>query len=532
VTEQRAPAPPLTPVIASVAMGGAPHAPRQAPLTVDFGTLLMLANVTIAALIVWGWSIRGGNEYTDGLTPVLGVLLCVQNIVALALEARRRDPFVILLVFFMTFYFALRIFTLILYPFSGVFERFEYTPGDTDYALAFIIVANLFLYAGLRVVHFNDNLAVDVGRWRASSPFRAGILLMMAVGFGYFSSNYWTPENIPRVLNFLVLFISQHIIILMALSYYILFRRSFSLLAAVMLAFLVVAEIVLSVLFGSRSAIVTTIQSVMMVGLGITGYIKIRASYLALGVLSLPLLVLLAGASFLIATHNRVSKDTGEKFNVSRAVEFSREGARSLGDESSLEVLLPPIFARGGFFDFAAELIAHREEYASIFQPSTYYKSIVDNLLTPGFDVYDQPRIANALEFVYDNMGDPSKEIAEEFYQSDQLEIYGEFYAMYAWASLPLFFLVSWLIKRTYVRLKAPNPYSLTMKRVVLLFIWVEIINSFGLDWLAYEVFPLVVAIFMWRWFFASRLPGRRRRTPPERKALAAPTAQPGALGA
>jgi hypothetical protein len=531
VTEQGDPVSPLIPVIAGAATGGTPPAPRKAPLTVDFGTLLILANVTIAILIVWAWLARGTNEYTDALTPVLGVLLCVQNIVALALEARRRDPFVILLAFFMTFYFALRICTLILYPFSGVFDHFEYNAGDTDYALAFIIVANLFLYAGLRVVHFNDNLAVDVGRWRASSPFRAGVLLMMAVGFGYFSSNYWTPENIPRVLNFVVLFISQHIIILMALTYFILFRRSFSLLAAIMLAVLVVAEIVLSVLFGSRSAIVTTIQSVMMVGLAIAGSIRIRASYLALGVLSLPLLILLAGASFVIATHNRVSKDTGEKFNVSRAMEFSSEGAATLQDETDMEFLLPPIFARGGFFDFAAELIAHREEYASIFQLSTYYKSIVDNLLTPGFDVYDQPRIANALEFVYQGMGDPSKEVAEEFYQSDQLEIYGEFYAMYAWASLPLFFLVAWLIKRLYVRLRARNPYALTMKRVVLLFVWVEIINSFGLDWLAYEVFPLVVAVFMWRWFFASSLPGQGR-TLPERKAFTAPAAQPGSLGA
>jgi hypothetical protein len=294
----------------------------------------------------------------------------------------------------------------------------------------------------------------------------------------------------------------------------------------------VLAEIVLSILFGSRSAIVTTVQSVMMVVLAIAGCIRIRASFLALGVLSLPLLIMLAGASFIIATHNRVSKDTGEKFDVHRAVEFSREGAANLGDERDLEVLLPPIFARGGFFDFAAELIAHREQYSSIFQLSTYYKSIVDNLLTPGFDVYDQPRIGNALEFVYQGMGDPSKIIAEEFYQSDQLEIYGEYYALYGYASLPLFFLTAWLIKRSYVRLKARNPYMLTMKRVVVLFVWVEVINSFGLDWLAAEVVPLVIAILMWRFFFASKLPRQRRRPPAEGSADGAPAPRPGLVGA
>jgi hypothetical protein len=377
-----------------------------------------------------------------------------------------------------------------------------------------------------------DKLTVEVGRWRPSSPFRAGLLLLVAIGFGFFATAYWTPDNIPRALNFLVLFIAQWIIVLMALSYYILFRRSFSLPAAILLALMVVAEIVLSVLSGSRGAIVMTVQAIMMVILAIGGRIQVRASVVALGVLALPLLVLLAGASFVIATNNRVSKDKGEKFTVSRAMEFSRQGAETLQDDRDLNVLLPPIFARGGFFDFAAELIAHRQEYSSIFQLSTYYKSIVDNLLTPGFDVYDQPKIGNALEFVYQDMGDPSKEVAEEFYQSDQLEIYGEFYAMYAWASLPLFFLVAWLMKRTYVRLRARDPYWLTMKRVVVLFIWVEIINSFGLDWLAAEVFPLLGAIVIWRYFFACRLPRKRRPPQPPGGAQPAPALQPGALQA
>jgi hypothetical protein len=525
---------PLIPVIAGDApAGAAPRARRPAPLTVDFGTLLILANIVIAVLIVQGSTVSEGNEYTDGLTPVLGVLLCVQNIAALALESRRRDPFVTLLGFFMTFYFALRVYTLMLFPFSGVFFRFEYTGADTDYALAFIIVANLFIYAGLWIVRIDDDkLTVDIGRWRASSPLRASLLLLAAIGFGFFSAAYWTPENIPRVLNFVVLFFAQWIIILMALSYYILFRRSFSLPVTIMFGLMVLAEIVLSVLSGSRSAIVSTIQSVMIVLLAISGMIRIRAGVLALGVLSLPLLVLLAGASFVIATHNRVSKDAGEKFTVSRAMEFSRQGAESLADDRDLNVLLPPIFARGGFFDFAAELIAHRKEYSSIFHLSTYYKSIVDNLLTPGFDVYDQPKIGNALEFVYQDMGDPSKEVAEEFYQSDQLEVYGEFYALYAWASLPLFFLVAWLMKRTYVGVKARNPYMLTMKKVVTLFMWVEIINSFGFDWLAAEVFPLLVAIAMWRYFFACRLPRQRRRPAPVSPALPAPPPQPAALGA
>jgi len=484
---------------------GAAAAARKAGATVDFNSLLIGANVLIVGLILQGWAYRGANEYADGLTVILGIALCAETIVALLLERRARDPFAILLAFIMTCYFSLRIYTLLLYPFSGVFERFAYGTSDTNYALVFVIIANVFLYAGLRVVRFGGAQAVDHEGWRPGSPWRAILLLFLAIVFGYFSVNYWTPENIPRVINFIVLFLSHSMVMLLALSYFILYRRSFSRLAAASIAVLVVAEIVLSILFGSRSAMLNTIQSIILVVLAIAGSLRLRVRHLVLAVLLSPLLVALAGAGFVIATQNRALKDTPTSFDLGQSLEYARFGASSLSDQKDLDIILPPIFARAGFFDFAAEVIAHRQEYSSIFTPATYFKSIVDNLLTPGFDVYDQPKIGNSLKFVYDSMGDPSKEVAEQFYQSDQLEIFGEFYALLGYASLPLFFLVAWLLKRTYVRLRARNPFMFTMKRVVVLFVWVEIINSFGLDWLAVEMFPLVVAILMYRGFFTSK---------------------------
>ena len=38
-----------------------------------------------------------------------------------------------------------------------------------------------------------------------------------------------------------------------------------------------------------------------------------------------------------------------------------------------------------------------------------------------------------------------------------------------------------------------------------MLFVWVEVINSFGLDTLAVEIFPLVIAIVMYRSLFACK---------------------------
>jgi len=69
--------------------------------------------------------------------------------------------------------------------------------------------------------------------------------------------------------------------------------------------------------------------------------------------------------------------------------------------EKSGDLLLPKIFDRVGFLDFSSEIIANSKHYSNVINMTSYGKSIVDNIFTPGFDVYDQPKISNSLRFVY-----------------------------------------------------------------------------------------------------------------------------------
>jgi hypothetical protein len=134
----------------------------------------------------------------------------------------------------------------------------------------------------------------------------------------------------------------------------------------------------------------------------------------------------------------------------------------------------------------------------------------VDNILTPGIDVYDQPKISNALHFIYMEMGQPSKERSSEDYQSDQLGVYGEFYDLFGFACLPVLFAGAYLLKHIYATLRSANPFALMMKRIVLLFVFERIIDSFGVDWTMVETIALVTAIFIYTHFFAIR---RSRKT-------------------
>jgi hypothetical protein len=475
--------------------------------TADLNTILRGANLLVAASIVLVFSQVTGNPYLDQKTLWLGLVLCAQTHAALWLEARRRDPFVILLAMDMVVYYALRLVTLTLYPFSAVFDRYPYAPGDSSKALIFILIANVFLYGGLFLARSDRGLAISAGSWRPTSPGRTVFLLLAAIAIGYSAVSHSDPDNSSNLVSLLSFFFEPHTVIMMSLAYYLLFRKSLSRTFALTIALLIVIEMAVHTLAGSRSAIVGFIETCILVILAIAGSIRFKRKYLVLGFLLSPVMLLLLVGSFAISTYNRAHRELGASFDVGQALASAQEWGADFALGPSLDVVLPPLFARAGFFDFSAEIMAHRHEYASVLNLTTYFESIVDNDLTPGFDVYDQPKIANTLQFSYRGWGVPSKLDVSESYQSDQLGIYGEYYGLFGYGSLILFFLTAHLLKLVFLHMRGVNPFTFAMKRVVVLFVFVDLLHSYGVDWVMLETMPLVAAILIYGFFFAARRP-------------------------
>ena len=475
--------------------------------SIDFNSVLIGANMLVLGLLLFALATTDGNRFVNQETVALGILLCLQTHAALWVERRQRDPFVILLAFTTIFYFSLRVYTLTLYEFSHVFDRYFYDAADSNYALIFILIANLFLYFGLYLVKIKGRQEVDAAGWQAASSTRIVLLLVAAIFFAYFSgsSDPDTDPNSSRLLGFLSLFLAPNIIVLMALSYFLLFRKTLSRRFALTIVTLIAIEMIVHTLIGSRSAIVVIVQNSIFVGLAMAGRIRFPRKYLVLGVVLLPVLAGLLVASFAISTYNRAVRLAGGAFDVGRVLDSAKQSGSGLSLAESLDLVLPQVFNRAGFFDYSAEIIAHRNQYRSVINLPAYGRSIVDNVLTPGFDVYDQPKISNSLLFVYRDWGQPSKEVVSvvEGYQSDQLGVYGEWYGLFGYWSLPALLAGAYLLKRVYVHLRSANPFVLMMKRVVVLFVFERILDSFGLDWTIEETIPLVFAIFVYAYFFS-----------------------------
>jgi hypothetical protein len=480
---------------------------------VDLNSLLKLANAVVAGLLVFAYLYREPNEYVDGTSVLLAILLCLQTHVALVLERHRRDPFVILLAFEMTFYYAFRVFTLTLSPFSLVFDRFGYGPGDSNFALTFILIANLFLYAGFHVVALRNDYSIDATKWRPTSPLSIICLMLAVIVLAYFSRSYWTEDNMPRALTVLVVFFSPVTIVLMALAYCFVFRKSLSKATALAIFGLIVLEVVVHILWGSRSAIIAFVVNAMIVGLAVFGCIRLKRAQVILAGTLLPLAAIVLISAFAISTYVRATReDVNATLDIGPAVDAARESGADLLINPALETLLPLIAARAGYFDFAAEIIANQDQYGAVINTSSYGISIVDNILTPGMDVFDHPMTANALRFVYEYGGTPSKRAAAEAYHSDQLTLYGELYVLFGYACLPMLFFLAVALKRLLATTADDRPFALVLKRIVVLYLFVRLLESFGFDWIIGEMLPLVGSILIYRIVFASRRVSASRR--------------------
>jgi hypothetical protein len=475
------------------------------PQMVDFNAVLRAANLLLMVAILYCVNVIGDNPYANEETIFLGALLCFQTYVVLLIERRRRDPFVTLLTFSMTIYYSLRILTLSIYPFSVVFQRYAYEAKDSNYALIFILVANCVLYAGFFAVRSGDRLRVVTEGWKPRRPGRVVAVLVAAIMYAYLSVGVFDEDALPRFVSALSIFLNPGITVLMVLSYFFVYRPSLSRRFAFYTFLLLGIEMAIHTLLGSRSALVGFMQNCLYVALALAGCIRFPKKYLIAGIAGLPFIVVLLVASFTISTFNRANKEAGGAFDLGQALALSQESGALLTPGTGLDLILPPIFNRAGFFDYSAEIIAHREEYQAILNLPTYGKSIIDNVLTPGFDVYDQPKMSNALQFAYLSMGTPSKAQVTEFYQSDQFGIYGEFYALFQYWSLPLLFGLAFGLKLLFVRLTGANPFMLVAKRAVLLFIFMKLVDSFGVDWVILETLPLVAGVYLYSLLFTSR---------------------------
>jgi hypothetical protein len=464
---------------------------------IDLNKILKIANWSILSMIWFFYLKNGDTEYVNFITILLGTLLFFQISFFLFVEKKKRDPFVILLCLQMVVYFLLRIVTLINYSFSNVFLRFPFSPSDLNYALIFILAANFAFYFGLTI---NSLMPSCVTHSLNTKPIKTHLLIIL-IAIAYLFAFYEKIglgflQGIMNMIQSLV--VNLGTMIFMSILYLLLFKGRINKTTKNLVITGIILMVLIQTLSGSRSGILSIINYLLFSLLAIYDFIKIKKIYLFSSLLLLPLMItIFAVSTFLRPRLEDRAKIGGETFEVLK--EFNLKETATEG----ADLVLMGVFDRIGFLDYCAETITNSNKYNIIFNPIFYFKSIVDNILTPGFTVFDTPRVSNSMSFVYNERGAPKLSKVSESYQSDEFTLYGEFYALFGkWFSLiPLFFL-GFFFKKIYLNLNPNNIYKFYLKRAIILFVFYSTLNSFGLDWILLDVTSLFFTYHLFKKFF------------------------------
>ncbi|WP_146027293.1 hypothetical protein [Cylindrospermopsis raciborskii] len=391
---------------------------------------------------------------------------------------------------------------------------------DFNHTLFFLFFANIFIFAGLSIANkklcklgintsYNVNQIDDI----PIKYFRIKACIILSI-VSLFSSLHFVfidPLATSRspILSYVNVIFTPYLILLIGSTYLFIYfkNKAFYHLLDIsrspisLTVFLIVGlSVVIRVIVGSRSAIIGFIETLFFLSL-VLGIYKIRKNlvliFLLFSLLSFPLFVLSSASRQVKA--NQV--DQSENISI---IDFVQNNFIDVIPQtfqkftaSNLAETLAPAFSRASFLDMSVDTIKNSNDYRKVVNPVYYIKSLVDNLFTPGFNIFDVLKVSNALRGIY-TVGRPLSMSESKDYHSDQINIYGEYYTLFwGWVSIPFFFISAYCFRLiTYYRLREQSLTNLILK-----FFWAKTfygwLTSFGLDWIIIDtVFNYILLRF------------------------------------
>ena len=149
-------------------------------------------------------------------------------------------------------------------------------------------------------------------------------------------------------------------------------------------------------------------------------------------------------------------------------------------------------------------LIKNKEQYNKFINVGYYIKSIIDNVLTPGFNIFNTPKVSHAIPSIHSDYSLLTQEdIIGAGYQSNMLTIYGEYYALFGgYPALFFFFIFAYIFKRSYLLITNRDPFLYNLYRVLILYVYYQCINSFGMDWIIFDLLRISVVVVLFKNFY------------------------------
>lgn len=470
--------------------------------SVDINTVFSYLNALVFIFSLIFYTLNDFPTLINELTLIIYFFLFLQVSFFLKYEKRHRNPFILILVFFLVLFYFTRIVTIYWHDiasYSGVLLRLK-APNinDLNIALAFIFAANLMIFFGLykfkikKQEWLNSKSKVeDVNReFKVLMIFSfllivgfAGFPLMEGGSVASILGQLFSPSNVLLIV-FVVLFISD------MPRWQVLFAYRTFLITLIVIS--VALYVGLQALHGSRSGMFVALQMMLFSTLACEKY-KINKKAIVLCLVLITFSVFAFTASTYLRAINYGVKQIDYGLTLQEGYSYIENANFNSENISNAYI---PVFDRIAFLDFTVDMIKNSEEYRPVINIPSGIMSIVDGM-TPGFDIFNAPKLTNALSSVY--YGDPErlKRINDEGYQSDQFNVYGEYYVIfYGWLSLPFFTIMGFIFQKIYSQLRCKSRFRQKIWRAYILSIFTTWLLSFGFDWLV--IYSVMGFISLW----------------------------------
>lgn len=483
--------------------------------SVEFNTIFRWINIVLFCSTILFYYFNPFPGLVNDLTLVLYFFLFLQTHFFLIHEKGSRNAFLLLMCFTMVVFTFPRILTLNWFdesdPFRTLNRMRPTTVDDINYSMFFMLISNFFIFLGLIVVKKilnRNNKPSPIPTWKLKKVFYFFVVSFFLLCLSLVTnSGIFGDSN--RLLTVVSFFFDAGRILPFALIYIFLAsqndgggkRSGKDKRYILYIKILLVTWVITNYIFGNRSGIINMVQNLFIVSI-IVGRFTISKKVFSVVII----LLLVSIPLFFIGTISRkVRMDKDANFSLVQNIDIIITAAPAFFESGDLVLMLTPAFERASFLDYTVDLIKNADKYRQVVNVEQYFKSTVD-ALTPGFDVFNTPKSANALVGIYSAGGSSQRTVLPGEYQSDQFNVYGELYVAFGgWASLPVFFIFTALFYKAYVLFIKEQTARNVIWRFFVISQFYNWLRSFGTDWLIVYTIYEFLAYYMFTYLFEHR---------------------------
>jgi hypothetical protein len=470
----------------------------------DLNTLLIIGNFCVCTIAIILFYNKGGNQYVDIYTLILLCIFGIQNLLILSYEKKRTDPFVLILMIIALVFYMGRVVTLLYDPWSLALDMHSATPDDLNYSLIFIMLYNASIFLGLSTAGGKILYKKDVFDEYPANPRNIMIILLVAIVIAFYIP--LSSDVIGRFAGYITgSFVKLQLIMLFIFIYLAINAKKISSRYLTISLILITIFTILTTLRGSRSALLTLAYLLLIAIISVKGRITFNKKAILIGTILIPLSVMF----FISATYIRAvvpSRTVVSSYQLTILKESGLFGSKDIN------MLCRPIFNRMGFLDYSAVLIRNQEQYSKIINFQYYFESIMDNVLSPGFDIFGTPRVSHSMSYISRGEAVPTRKDIRAGYQSNMPTVYGEYYVLFhGYSALIILFVFSYIFKKIYLSIRNKDTFIFYLYRALVLYFFYLWLNSFGIDWMMLDLIGIIITVGLFENFYKMR---RRKLKP------------------